>query len=91
MSTREPVYLCFTSWVKMREFIRARRLPPSDVYLASGDHERWVPVAQRRIVLVRTEHYFPSLDRDFERWQRIAELARRRNTENDHTTEVINV
>jgi hypothetical protein len=91
MSERSPVYLCFTSWVQMRQFVRDRRLRASDAYLATGDHARWIPAAERPITLVRTEGYFPSLDRDFERWQYHAELARQRNHENEFITEVINV
>lgn len=90
MSEQAPVYLCFTSWVQMRQFAMGRRLPPSDVFLASGDHERWVAACARRIVLVRST-YVPTLDRDVERWRHIAEVARLRNHENDFETEVIHV
>lgn len=84
-----PVYLCFTSWVQMRQFVRDRRLPPSDAYLASGDHGRWLADCRRRIVLVRSD--YQAEGRDFERWYEHAEIARRRNHENDFTTEVLDV
>lgn len=88
--TDQPVYLFFTSWVQMRNFQHARRLPDSDAYLATGDHKRWLAVAERRIVFVHST-YEPSMDRDWNRWREHAEIARRRNSENDYSTEVINV
>lgn len=87
--TTEPVYLCFTTWVQMRHFLHVRRLRDSDVYLAHGDHERWLKVAERRIVFVRSDHQTEG--RDLTRWTDNADVARRRNTENNHTTEIIYV
>lgn len=84
-----PVYLCFTTWVQMRQFRRDRRLIPADIYLASGDHLDWIRDCGRRIVLVRSP--FVAEGRDLERWQIHADAARRRNHENDYETEVLHV
>lgn len=89
MVEQSPVYLCFTSWVQMRQFARDRRLRASDVYLATGDHARWLKVCERPIAFVRSE--YQAEGRDFERWYEHAEIARQRNHENEFTTEVINV
>ena len=84
-----PVYLFFTSWVQMRQFVRDRRLRPTDAYLATGDHANWLRACGRRIVFVRSD--YQAEGRDFERWYEHAEIARQRNHENDFETEIINV
>ncbi len=84
------VYLCFSSWVQARQYGRDNDIPERDLILAAS------PSAVTNllrvtgpIVFLRTD-YEPRLETDLERWREIADIARSRNSENGHETEILN-